>query len=639
MRSLALVPYANVTVKTDVPATMRNYMLEREQRLPGRRRQQGLPAPLPAQATSPPSCSARSARSRPSELELDRFRGVRQGTVVGQDGHRARLRPLPARRATAPSGSTVNALGQPEGAGADARAGRRARSCARSLDLDLQKAGEAVMSRSIADGPRHRGRVRRDGPAQRRGPRAWAPTRASTRPCCRQARSPQRRYEELFGEAAGSPLFNRAIGGLYPTGSTFKPITALAGARHGPDHARRRRSTTPAASRSAPPSRSSATPGKAAHGAVALRAALQVSSDVYFYTLGRDLNPLDGQPLQRWARKLGARRADGHRPARRGRGHRPRPRVARRRRPTAERGCRKQAQASRARSRLRHLRHAPVDGRRQRQPLRRPGRPAGHAAADGASPTRRSPTAAASCARTSASPSRTPGPPDPAHRAGRRAPGQDRPGRAGRRSCDGLHAGGQRPGGTSADVFRGWHQARFPVFGKTGTAERPARTDDQSWYVAYVPQRRASRSSSPSTVEDGGFGAEAAAPSPRLILAKWFGAEDGQVRRAGRVDGTRERRTPIQDVAEPPAAAPARAARARWPAVRPVLLLAVLGLCAAARWSPSPAPPRTTSPARPTTTSTRQARLLRRRPGPRRRPVARSTTRGCASSSTASTAC
>src|SRR3712207_6975549 len=35
----------------------------------------------------------------------------------------------------------------------------------------------------------------------------------------------QRRLNQLFGPAAGSPRYNRAIGGLYPTGSTFKPIT------------------------------------------------------------------------------------------------------------------------------------------------------------------------------------------------------------------------------------------------------------------------------------------------------------------------------------------------------------------------------------------------------------------------------
>jgi penicillin-binding protein 2 len=74
--------------------------------------------------------------------------------------------------------------------------------------------------------------------------------------------------------------------------------------------------------------------------------------------------------------------------------------------------------------------------------------------------------------------------------------------------------------GTSADVFRGWDQDAFPVYGKTGTAERPGH-GDQSWYVCYVPN-----ASKPIvlavTVEDGGFGAEAAAPVARVMLAEWF---------------------------------------------------------------------------------------------------------------------
>ncbi len=77
------------------------------------------------------------------------------------------------------------------------------------------------------------------------------------------------------------------------------------------------------------------------------------------------------------------------------------------------------------------------------------------------------------------------------------------------------------PKGTSADVFKG-----FPlkVYGKTGTAERPGQAD-QSWYAAYVPH--------PTrpivvvvTVEKGGFGAESAAPTARLILSKWFDVGD-----------------------------------------------------------------------------------------------------------------
>ena len=51
------------------------------------------------------------------------------------------------------------------------------------------------------------------------------------------------------------------------------------------------------------------------------------------------------------------------------------------------------------------------------------------------------------------------------------------------------------PSGTSADVFKGWPM-RYPVYGKTGTAER-GTNPDQAWYACFVndPRRRSSSSS------------------------------------------------------------------------------------------------------------------------------------------------
>ena len=62
----------------------------------------------------------------------------------------------------------------------------------------------------------------------------------------------------------------------------------------------------------------------------------------------------------------------------------------------------------------------------------------------------------------------------------------------------------------------------FPatVYGKTGTVERPGQ-HDQSWYACYV-------NAPPGpivvvvTIENGGFGAETAAPAARLILSQWL---------------------------------------------------------------------------------------------------------------------
>jgi penicillin-binding protein 2 len=67
-------------------------------------------------------------------------------------------------------------------------------------------------------------------------------------------------------------------------------------------------------------------------------------------------------------------------------------------------------------------------------------------------------------------------------------------------------------------VFEG-----FPieVAGKTGTAERGAQ-GDQSWYVSAAPHHDP-RIVVAVTIERGGFGAEAAAPATRRILASYFG--------------------------------------------------------------------------------------------------------------------
>ncbi len=104
----------------------------------------------------------------------------------------------------------------------------------------------------------------------------------------------------------GAPAFNRAIAAGYPTGSTFKPVTALAALDAG--------ELTPSEVINDDGLYQVGTQefrnaGDAINGPIALRDALKVSSDVYFYTLGGRLQEnidQDGDEyIQDWAKSLG----------------------------------------------------------------------------------------------------------------------------------------------------------------------------------------------------------------------------------------------------------------------------------------------------------------------------------------------
>ncbi len=82
---------------------------------------------------------------------------------------------------------------------------------------------------------------------------------------------------------------------------------------------------------------------------------------------------------------------------------------------------------------------------------------------------------------------------------------------------EGLHEAAQSQGGTSFEVFNGFPIA---VAGKTGTAERPPH-GTQSWYCVLAPYPNP-RTVTCVTIEEGGFGAESAAPAAKQILEAVF---------------------------------------------------------------------------------------------------------------------
>jgi penicillin-binding protein 2 len=111
------------------------------------------------------------------------------------------------------------------------------------------------------------------------------------------------------GDPSQNALVNRAIGGLYAPGSTFKPITALAGLRHG--------TITPELTINDPGywiiqncsgdcDRQNA--GRTPYGSVDLRRSLTVSSDTFYYRIGDVLHQRRdelGYPVQDVAREFG----------------------------------------------------------------------------------------------------------------------------------------------------------------------------------------------------------------------------------------------------------------------------------------------------------------------------------------------
>ncbi len=135
---------------------------------------------------------------------------------------------------------------------------------------------------------------------------------------------------------------------------------------------------------------------------------------------------------------------------------------------------------------------------------------------------------------------------------------------------EGIHEAASEPGGTSADVWTGWNQAAHPVYGKTGTAEH-AGQEDQSWYMCYVGDPKHPIVIA-VTVEQGGFGAETAAPIARLMASQWFGVPEKFV--AGSSKTLLSPLSPIKPSDEAPATPPRTL---RLP-LDPLLTLAVIGL-------------------------------------------------------------
>ncbi len=506
VQQLAITPYANIRVRVDVPQTMRNYLLERRREFRGIAVQQVYLRRYP-QGTTAAQLVGTIGEIAPKELGTDRYRGVVQGTVIGKEGIEWAYDDY-LRGDAGTQSITIDAAGRPKSQriAREPRPGDQLRT---SLDLGLQQTGQRALARVIQGGSGTAGSFVALDP--RNGRVLAMGSYPTFKPSVLAKPVSQQRYDALFGEQAGSPRFNRAISGGYPTGSTFKPITALAALDKG--------LITPDTPINDPgflkisPTQTIRNARNAVYGTISLRRALQVSSDVFFYILGRDANGTKDQAIQTWARRLGLGHTTGIDLPNEFGGTIPdrawRAELAKR-----EEACERRRKVrscgisdKRPWSLGDNINLAVGQGDLQATPLQmavaysaianggKVVRPhLGVAVEDeGGRELQRIRVPAAKKVQI-----------DDGHRQA---------------VLDGLRLATVGDG-TSAGIFSDWKHDAFPIYGKTGTAERPPR-GDQSWYVVYA-QHKSKPIVIAATVEEGGFGAEAAAPITCRMLARWF---------------------------------------------------------------------------------------------------------------------
>ena len=508
------LPFSSAIVKQDVPEPLVAYVLERQDQFRGVDVERVFLRKYPHGATGAHLFGYVGEVSE-EELDDERYNGVEPGDRVGKAGIEAQYdRFLRGRNGAARV--EVDALGNltAQLKKVEPIQGRQLRL---SVDLDVQEAGQQALAAGTGQGAFAVMNVR-NGEVLALGSEPSFDPSLFTRPL------PQKTLDRLSAEEFGKPLYNRAIQGGYPTGSTFKLVTATAALEGGvltPDeiiHDGGSLTVGNVTFKNA---------GDAVHGPIALRQALTVSSDVFFYTLGREMNGTD--LLQSWSRRLGVGRETGidlpeelpgriPTPAWRNRGHREFNRCIERRdlsdaeifqgvcgffsRPwsVGDNINLSVGQGDIAANPLQMaVAYAAIanDGRvlRPRLGLRIEDA-TGRALQQLEAPTAR---------RLDI---------DEAHRQA---------------IIDGLRAAASAPGGTSTAVFESFP---IPIAGKTGTAEKGGYRPDQSWYVALAPYPDFKYVVA-VTDEAGGFGADTAAPMARRILAELFSVNEERLVEGG----------------------------------------------------------------------------------------------------------
>ena len=517
------LPYAPVTIKTDAGPGVLTVLGERQSEFPGVVQQPVSIRDYPYGKMAAQALGYVGEVSK-SELKLLPFKGVLAGTVVGQEGleyyYDRYLRGHPGVERV-----EVNAAGYPVPSRLPPSQPVAGHNLQVTLDLGLQREAEKAMTAGIQHA-RAAGKPAVAGAFVAMDPRNGEVLAMGSDPTFdpnKFARPlTESEYKELEGSgSAPGPLTDRAVNGTYPTGSTFKPITAMAALEGGV--------ITPEEGLGAGQCISVSTEqfcnaGKADYGPVGLVQALKVSSDTYFFEVGERANGY-GAVIQNMAHKLGVGEETGiDLPSEFG-GVVP--------------DARWRAEQNRKQIACEHSRHhGPCAIVSEVRPWS-VGDDMHLAVGQGDLLTDPLQMATAYSTLANAYMHGGQGVVVTPH-IGKQIDEADdgllqsldfAPKRHVQLSAQnlglvmqGIHEAASQPGGTSADVWTGWDQESHPVYGKTGTAQHQG-LEDQSWYMCYIAD--ATRPIVIAvTVEQGGFGAQTAAPIARLMASEWFGVPE-----------------------------------------------------------------------------------------------------------------
>ncbi len=176
---------------------------------------------------SPPTCSATPARSTTKDLEDPRYEALEPGDQIGQQGVEYTYDSL-LRGINGSSRVQVDASGQPTGGRLSEREPQTGNDLVLSLDDAVQRAGEQALGRRGLPGGFvamniDNGQLYGLGSAPPTTP-PCSPSRASLRRSRRGSSAPTPPTRSARPRRSSTARSK----GLYPTGSTFKPITALA---------------------------------------------------------------------------------------------------------------------------------------------------------------------------------------------------------------------------------------------------------------------------------------------------------------------------------------------------------------------------------------------------------------------------